>query len=507
MSCKKHSIIWKMFITATRRHSWERIDIHEKEFHNYSKFLQEFWRSDIETDVRCHRAVGEWPKRNSWSGQNSVKKDSWKRLSLIGDETVINLQSTKLDTISFSDLSRIHFTSRWSGFTFKRMDSRKNENWTCIGSHDKFSEFFKYGVEIRIWSVNQDNSQSWFRISYGTIKYVTDSSQDNTEISADPQEERVSQTSIKGDAVRSKTKAKSQPRVLVGTTATIPIHEKRWIDIESSKQDFDSCNLSKKVINLLRHNQTLQREENGALEFYRKFYLRNHHSQIQVWSCNLWKACLTAWGKSKKKFSIALIIRAQIVCLRALQKNSGSNFIDPTSQNNVVIGTGIFHYIYHIGCALNLHSIISNRLILGDQDLSKRQAVFFYPLIQKTKVTQILNILTSLFHVDREMCTVHGKGTKTRYSGLILIFRSKNINILSKHDRMQLFFKGLFQSVAFKKLKNWKLEKSCMKKDICLLDNHERSRWNTVTIGPKGMINWVLQWKTRSTVFGRRITC
>ena len=48
---------------------------------------------------------------------------------------------------------------------------------------------FKYGIEIRIWSVNQDNSQSWVRISYGTIKYVVDSIQDNTEITADPQEE------------------------------------------------------------------------------------------------------------------------------------------------------------------------------------------------------------------------------------------------------------------------------------------------------------------------------
>ena len=53
---------------------------------------------------------------------------------------------------------------------------------------------FKYGMEIRIWSVNQDNSQSWVRISYGTIKYVVDSIQDNTEIPADPQEQ-IPQTS------------------------------------------------------------------------------------------------------------------------------------------------------------------------------------------------------------------------------------------------------------------------------------------------------------------------
>ena len=128
-------------------------------------------------------------------------------------------------------------------------------------------QHFKHGIEIRIWSVNQDNSQSWVRISYGTVKYVVDSIQDNTEILADPQEERVPQTSIKVVAARSKAKAKPQPRELVGTTATIPIHERRWIDIEPPEQNLASYDLSKKVINLLRHNQTLQREDDGAIEF------------------------------------------------------------------------------------------------------------------------------------------------------------------------------------------------------------------------------------------------
>ena len=130
-------------------------------------------------------------------------------------------------------------------------------------------QHFKYGIEIRIESVNQDNSHSWVRISYGTVKYVIDSIQDNTEIPADPQEEQVPQTSTSVVAARSKAKAKPQPRVLVGTTATIPIHERRWIDIEPSKQNLASYDLSKKVINLLRHNQTLQREEDGAIEFYK----------------------------------------------------------------------------------------------------------------------------------------------------------------------------------------------------------------------------------------------
>ena len=37
-------------------------------------------------------------------------------------------------------------------------------------------QHFKYGIEIRIGSVYQDNSHSWVRISYGTVKYVVDSS-------------------------------------------------------------------------------------------------------------------------------------------------------------------------------------------------------------------------------------------------------------------------------------------------------------------------------------------
>ena len=120
-------------------------------------------------------------------------------------------------------------------------------------------QHFKYGIEIRIWSVNQDNSHSWVRISYGTVKYVIDSIQDNTEIPADPLEEQILQTSTSVVAARSKAKAKPQPRELVGTTATIPIHERRWIDIEPSKQGLASYDLSKKVINLLRQSNVTAR--------------------------------------------------------------------------------------------------------------------------------------------------------------------------------------------------------------------------------------------------------
>ena len=77
----------------------------------------------------------------------------------------------------------------------------------------------------------------------------------------------------------------------------------------------------------------------------------------------------------KGDISIALIIREE----------SFTSELYPTLQDNVVIGSGIFHHIYHIGCALNLHSIINNGLIPGGQDLSRRQTVFFLPIDPRDK--------------------------------------------------------------------------------------------------------------------------
>ena len=99
----------------------------------------------------------------------------------------------------------------------------------------------KYGVEIRIWSVNQDNSHSWVRISYGTNKYVIDSNHNNTEIPADPYEDQTSQTSVKVIAARSKAKAKPQKRETVELPSTIPMNERKWIDIEPGESSLSLC--------------------------------------------------------------------------------------------------------------------------------------------------------------------------------------------------------------------------------------------------------------------------
>ena len=93
----------------------------------------------------------------------------------------------------------------------------------------------KHGIEIRIWSVSQDTSHSWVRISYGTNKYVVDSNYNNTEVPTDLPEEQASQSSVKVIAARSKAKAKPQKRETVELPNTIPMNERKWIDIEPAE--------------------------------------------------------------------------------------------------------------------------------------------------------------------------------------------------------------------------------------------------------------------------------
>ena len=163
-------------------------------------------------------------------------------------------------------------------------------------------QHFKFGVEVRIQSMKEDNSQSWVRISYGTIRYVNNYIKYNTQSLARPQEEEAEPASSEVIAARSKAKGKPQPRESSGTT-TIPFNERIWIDIVPSKQDFDSHNLSKRVINLLRHSQKVNREQDGAVQFYQiKFFIRDYSLSTLNWSDNRWLACLAAGGGPKRRY-------------------------------------------------------------------------------------------------------------------------------------------------------------------------------------------------------------
>ena len=95
-----------------------------------------------------------------------------------------------------------------------------------------------HGVEIRIESVNKDNSHSWVRISDGLNKLVTDLSNkeddDNEQETSEMQfEDSALKTNVLAFASRSKAKAEPRRRTSAcSSTRTIPICERSWTDIE-----------------------------------------------------------------------------------------------------------------------------------------------------------------------------------------------------------------------------------------------------------------------------------
>ena len=128
----------------------------------------------------------------------------------------------------------------------------------------------KYGVVIRIMSMNKDNSHSSVRVSHGSNKFVMNFNNNETEIPEDQLEEYALKLNAKDFACRSKAKANPQRREPAGSSPRIVYIERRnWIDIEPGTYSFSEYEVSKKVTFLLRHSQQIHREEDGAVHFWR----------------------------------------------------------------------------------------------------------------------------------------------------------------------------------------------------------------------------------------------
>ena len=122
----------------------------------------------------------------------------------------------------------------------------------------------------------------------------------------------------------------------------------------------------------------MHREEDGAVNFWRKKEnLQSHFTHSPHWFDGGWKVCLAGGGGDQKRFQYCTDASGTIVYFRALQGHSGRDLIDLSLQDNVIIQSNFFQYVCHVGCAFNLHSIISSGLISGGQSASKRQTVFF----------------------------------------------------------------------------------------------------------------------------------
>ena len=94
---------------------------------------------------------------------------------------------------------------------------------------------------------------------------------------------------------------------------------------------------------------------------------RKRFDDASKWLLEDWIPKLAKGGGAKKRFQYCVNPNSpnQFLFLRAIQGHSGENPIHPALQDIILIPKGFTEYLYHVGNANELNSIMRNGLIPG----------------------------------------------------------------------------------------------------------------------------------------------
>ena len=349
----------------------------------------------------------------------------------------------------------------------------------------------KYGVEIRVKSVNKDNSHSWVRISHGLNKFVTNLNNNKQETLEVQFEEYASRLNAGDLASWSKAKAKPQRRESSSSsTRTIPIGERTWTDVEPGEYSISDYDVSKKLIHLLRHG-SLPRDNDGAIEFWRiKDNLQKHFLYCHHWSDEKWKKSMARGGGNKKRCQYCTDSSLAILYVRALQGHSGRSPIDPTFRTMSLFPT-VSSSPFIMSDVQSIYIPSSIQVWYQEVKIWATDRQYSFCLwIPWTKTIRIMTRSNWKHRVLHKTCIKHGRNIRIRCIGLtsILLWRKDWRSI--KHDRTPSLFTKHSQLIVFWNLFGWKLEKSYTKRYTCHLDLLQRSPRNTT--GRKNMVQKLL---------------
>ena len=131
--------------------------------------------------------------------------------------------------------------------------------------------------------------------------------------------------------------------------------------------------VSNAITRLLRHDQSVPRGRDGAIhcsdiiEECRK----KKFDDASQWPLEAW----ISWQKEEELRKNQYCFESKL--FQSIQGHSGDNAVDPALQDNVLLPKGFTEYIYHVGNANELNSIIRNGLIPGGKSFKRgRPAVF-----------------------------------------------------------------------------------------------------------------------------------
>ena len=177
--------------------------------------------------------------------------------------------------------------------------------------------------------------------------------------------------------------AKVRPRLKPAVTRSSisPLRERKWIDVNPARFRQVCYVVSKAMIRLLRHDQFVRREDDGAVRFDDILgeFKKNKFNGALQWSIGVWISILAKGGGPKKRFQYCLKPNSfrNFLYFRAIQGHSGGNIIDPELQDNVLLPEGFAEYVYHVRNVSEMHSIMRSGLIPGGRSFKRgRRSVF-----------------------------------------------------------------------------------------------------------------------------------
>ena len=179
-----------------------------------------------------------------------------------------------------------------------------------------------------------------------------------------------------------KARPRQKPTVML-TSVSMPVLERKWIDIETQRSHDHKCfEVSKAMTRLLCHDQSIPRGIDGAIQYNDiiEECRREKFDGASQWLLEDWISTLAIGGGAKKRFQNCVNPNSsnQFLYLRAIQGHSGDDAIDPSLQDDVSLPKGCTEHIFHVGNASELNSIMGNGFIPGGKSLKRgRQAVFF----------------------------------------------------------------------------------------------------------------------------------
>ena len=131
-------------------------------------------------------------------------------------------------------------------------------------------------------------------------------------------------------------KAKPRPKLVVNLSSnSVPINERKWIEIDTQPFDHSCFEVSKFMTRTLRHEASIPREIDEVVKFDDLIEkLKVRFADTLQWTVSTWVDSPAKGGGKKKRFQYCLnpYSSNNILFFRAIQGHSGEIFVDPLLQ-------------------------------------------------------------------------------------------------------------------------------------------------------------------------------